>query len=139
MLATCPRNQQPAEGGLVLWVSLRDDDAERRALHILTNAGGRDVHVHEFEREWTLKDRPLSDVQFDPFLWWPPGTPRETRELLHFNQQAINSGHHGSVSVLADTGHSLQIVARRKSLHVCNARKLTKSQGLGACHEGSQR
>ena len=51
--------------------SLRDDDAERRALHILTNAGGRDVHVHEFERDWTLKDRPLSDVQFDPFLCGP--------------------------------------------------------------------
>jgi hypothetical protein len=49
---------------------------ERRALHILTNAGGRDVHVHEFEREWTLKDRPLSDVQFDPFLWWPGDTSR---------------------------------------------------------------
>jgi hypothetical protein len=65
-----------AEGGLVLWVSLRDDDAERRALHILTNAGGRDVHVHEVEREWTLKDRPLADVQFDPFLWWPGDTSR---------------------------------------------------------------
>jgi hypothetical protein len=65
-----------AEGGLVLWVNLRDDDAERRALHILANAGGRDVHVHEFEREWTLKDRPLSEVQFDPFLWWPGDTSR---------------------------------------------------------------
>jgi hypothetical protein len=64
-------SEQLAEGGLVLWVSLRDDDAERRALHILAASGGRDVHVHEFEREWTLKDRPLSDVQFDPFLWWP--------------------------------------------------------------------
>jgi hypothetical protein len=61
-------SDQRAEGGLVLWVSLRDDDAERRALHILRNTGGRDVHVHEFEREWTLKDRPLSDVQFDPLL-----------------------------------------------------------------------
>lgn len=61
-------SDQRSEGGLVLWVSLRDDDAERRALHILRNAGGRDVHVHEFEREWTLKDRPLSDVQFDPLL-----------------------------------------------------------------------
>jgi hypothetical protein len=61
---------------LVLWVSLRDDDSERRALHILTDAGGRDVHVHEFEREWSLKDRPLSDVQFDPFLWWPGDTSR---------------------------------------------------------------
>jgi hypothetical protein len=69
-------SEQLAEGGLVLWVSLRDDDAERSALHILTNAGGRDVHVHEFEREWTLKDRPLSDVQFDPLLWWPGDTPR---------------------------------------------------------------
>jgi outer membrane lipoprotein SlyB len=69
-------SEQLAEGGLVLWVSLRDDDAERRALHILANAGGRDVHVHEFEREWTLKDRPLSDVQFDPFLWWPGDTSK---------------------------------------------------------------
>jgi hypothetical protein len=59
---------------LVLWVSLRDDDAERRAL--LTNAGGHDVHAREFEREWTLKDRPLADVQFDPFLWWPEDTSR---------------------------------------------------------------
>lgn len=62
-------SDQLAKGGLVLWVSLRDDDAERRALHILGNAGGREVHVHEFEREWTLKDRPLSDAQFDPLLW----------------------------------------------------------------------
>jgi hypothetical protein len=29
------------------------------------------IHVHEFEREWTLTDRPFSEVQFDPFLWWP--------------------------------------------------------------------
>ena len=64
-------SEQIAEGGLVLWVSLRDDDSERRVLNILADAGGRDVHVHEFEREWSLKDRPLSEVQFDPFLWWP--------------------------------------------------------------------
>jgi hypothetical protein len=69
-------SEQLAEGGSVLWVSLRDDETERRALDILTNAGGRDAHVHEFEREWTLKDRPLSDVQFDPFLWWPGDTTR---------------------------------------------------------------
>jgi hypothetical protein len=69
-------SEQLAEGGLVLWVSLRDADAEGRALHILTDAGGRDVHVHELEREWTLKDRPLSDVQFDPFLWWPGDASR---------------------------------------------------------------
>lgn len=69
-------SEQLVEGGLVLWVSLRDEDAERRALHILTETDGRDVHVHEFEREWTLKDRPLSDVQFDPFLWWPGDTSK---------------------------------------------------------------
>lgn len=69
-------SEQLAEGGLVLWVSLRDHDAERQAVHILTNAGGRNVHVHELEREWTLKDRPLSDVQFDPFLWWPEDTKK---------------------------------------------------------------
>jgi hypothetical protein len=58
---------------MVLWVSPRDDKAERRALRILKEAGAGDVHVHEVEREWTLKERPLSEVQFDPFLWWPSG------------------------------------------------------------------
>ena len=62
-------SEQLAEGGLVLWVSLRDDDAEGCVLQILADSGGRDVHVHEFEREWTVKDRPLANVQFDPFLW----------------------------------------------------------------------
>lgn len=62
--------EQLAQGGLVLWVSLRDDSAEQRALQILGKAGARDIHVHELEREWTLKDRPLAEAQFDPFLWW---------------------------------------------------------------------
>jgi hypothetical protein len=69
--------EQLAQGGMVLWVSVRDPDAERRAVQILQNVGARDTHVHEFEREWTLKDRPLSDVQFDPFLWWPGDRGRE--------------------------------------------------------------
>ena len=68
--------EQLAQGGMVLWVSLRDADAERRALQILKKAGARDIHVHEFEREY-LKDRPLSDVQFDPFLWWPGARDQE--------------------------------------------------------------
>ena len=68
---------QLAEGGMVLWVSLGDADAERRAVQILQKAGARDTHVHEIEREWTLKDRPLSDVQFDQFLWWPGDRGRE--------------------------------------------------------------
>jgi hypothetical protein len=62
---------QLAEGGLVLWVGLRDKDAEDRALRILRDAGARDVHVHELEREWTIKDRPLAGAQYDPLLWWP--------------------------------------------------------------------
>jgi hypothetical protein len=36
----------------------------------LNDAGARDVHVHDLQREWTLKDRPLSEAQFDPFLRW---------------------------------------------------------------------
>jgi hypothetical protein len=68
---------QLVQGGMVLWVTLHDDIAERRALQILAQAGARDVHVHEIDREWTLRDRPLSEVQVDPLLWWPgdPGSP----------------------------------------------------------------
>jgi hypothetical protein len=60
--------EQLAQGGMVLWVSVRDKNAEARALQILANAGARDVHVHEIQREWTLKDLPLSEAQPDPFL-----------------------------------------------------------------------
>ncbi len=60
--------EQLAEGGMVLWVSVRDEKEAARALKILTEAGARDVHVHEIQREWTLKDRPLSEIQPDPFL-----------------------------------------------------------------------
>jgi hypothetical protein len=60
--------EQLEEGGMVMWVSVRDKRAERRAIEILTKAGARDVHMHEVEREWTLKDRPLSEVQPDPLL-----------------------------------------------------------------------
>jgi len=60
--------EQLAQGGMVLWVIVLDDNAEKRALEILTKAGARDVHVHQIKREWTLKDRPFSDVQPDPFL-----------------------------------------------------------------------
>jgi hypothetical protein len=56
---------------LVLWVSLRDDNAERHALEIMTGAGARDIHLHDIAREWNLRDRPLPEVQFDPFLCWP--------------------------------------------------------------------
>jgi hypothetical protein len=60
--------EQLAQGGLVLWVGLRDDAAGARALGILIDAGARDAHIHEIEREWTLKDRPFALGQPDPFL-----------------------------------------------------------------------
>ena len=57
-----------AQGGLVLWVSTPDEATETRALAILRRRGAGCVHVHELEREWGPRDRPLSEVQFDPFL-----------------------------------------------------------------------
>lgn len=39
--------EQLDHGGLLLWVRTRDEDAERRALHILTQHSAHDVHVHE--------------------------------------------------------------------------------------------
>jgi len=59
---------QLAQGGLILWVGIKDADAEARALAILTKAGAHDVHVHAIQREWTLKDIPFSGVQPDPLL-----------------------------------------------------------------------
>jgi hypothetical protein len=61
-------SKQLSRGGTVVWVSVRDENAEKRAGQILTKAGARDVHVHEIQREWTLKDRPLSEGQPDPLL-----------------------------------------------------------------------
>ncbi len=60
--------KQLADGGMILWVNVRDIDSEEQALRILETAGASNVHMHEIERQWTLKDRPLSEVQPDPFL-----------------------------------------------------------------------
>lgn len=59
---------QLARGGLILWVSAPDEEAERRALDVLRRYGATSVHVHTIEREWGLRDRPLGDTQLDPFL-----------------------------------------------------------------------
>lgn len=40
--------EQLLRGGLVLWVRLWTDDAEKRALDILKRHSGTDVHVHRF-------------------------------------------------------------------------------------------
>jgi len=59
---------QLAQGGIVLWVGLRDAAAEKTALDILSKSGAKDVHVHAIQREWTLKDIPLATAQPDPLL-----------------------------------------------------------------------
>jgi hypothetical protein len=60
--------EQLAQGGLVLWVSVRDDAAAARALEILIRCGARDAHLHEIQREWAWKNRPSTLAQPDPFL-----------------------------------------------------------------------
>lgn len=60
--------EQLSQGGLVLWVGVRDEAAGARALEILTRAGARDAHLHEIQRDWTLEDRPLARGQPDPLL-----------------------------------------------------------------------
>jgi hypothetical protein len=53
---------------MVLWVGVRDANAEKRVLDILMKAGARDVHIHQIQREAFQTDIPLSEVQPDPFL-----------------------------------------------------------------------
>jgi hypothetical protein len=55
-------------GGLVLWVTTPNAEAQERALTILRKAGAKDVHVHEILREWNMKEIPLSDGPYDPFV-----------------------------------------------------------------------
>ena len=43
--------EQIAQGGLVLWVKVADNDAEGHALAVLEKTGARDVHIHEIERK----------------------------------------------------------------------------------------
>jgi len=47
---------QLAQGGLVLWVDVRDDTAAALALKILVDSGAHDAHLRELDRQWTLKD-----------------------------------------------------------------------------------
>lgn len=60
--------EQLEAGGLLAWVRIRDDEHERRAMEILSHYTTHDVHVHEINREWYPADRPLANVQLDPFL-----------------------------------------------------------------------
>jgi outer membrane lipoprotein SlyB len=56
------------KGGLILWVSVANPDAEKRALVILEKMGARDVHVHVIERVRIASELPRSLMQADPFL-----------------------------------------------------------------------
>ncbi|RMD92172.1 MAG: hypothetical protein D6811_07405 [Alphaproteobacteria bacterium] len=57
-----------AAGGIVLWVRTPDDQAEKTAIRVLTEAGGEHVHAHSIERTWGVEDIPLADFNPDPFL-----------------------------------------------------------------------
>jgi hypothetical protein len=57
-----------ARGGLVLWVNVSDKEAEKRALAVLERCNAGDVHAHEVKRRWGPEERPLGEVQPDPFL-----------------------------------------------------------------------
>jgi hypothetical protein len=55
-------------GGLLLWVYVRDQAHERRAIEILMRHGAEDVHVHELPGSRDPAANPLSGVEIDPFL-----------------------------------------------------------------------
>jgi hypothetical protein len=56
------------KGGLILWVSVPNAVAEKRAVAILNKMEAWDVHVHEFEHEWSPSDIPLFVARPDLFL-----------------------------------------------------------------------
>lgn len=43
--------EQLDRGGVLLWVRVRDAEAERRALEVLTRYSAHDVHIHEIPAE----------------------------------------------------------------------------------------
>src|SRR5918994_1220348 len=55
-------------GGLLLWVYVRDQAHEQRAIEILTKNGAEDVHVHDLPGTRDPADNPLTGVELDPFL-----------------------------------------------------------------------
>jgi hypothetical protein len=60
--------KQLDQGGLLLWVHVRDPEHEQRALEILRRNGAEDMHVHELTAARDPAANPLSGVEFDPFL-----------------------------------------------------------------------
>jgi hypothetical protein len=50
------------EGGLVLWVRVRSEEAERQAEEIMREQGVEQIRVHEIVIDKRLEDLPLADV-----------------------------------------------------------------------------
>ena len=64
----CNVEHQLARGGLLLWVSVPDKQAEERALDVLRRFNAAHIHVHELRRPWDVNERLLYRAQPDPFL-----------------------------------------------------------------------
>lgn len=56
------------KGGLLLWVRLRDQAHEDRAVAVLNRHAADDVHVHEMAQSSDPEADPFSGFQPDPFL-----------------------------------------------------------------------
>jgi len=59
---------QLKKGGLLLWVGIRDDAHETRAVEILTKHGADDVHVHDIRHAHEPEANPTTGINVDPFL-----------------------------------------------------------------------
>ena len=59
---------QLKKGGLLLWVGIRDDEHEKRAVDILTEHSADDVHVHDIRHAHDPEVNPASGLNVDPFL-----------------------------------------------------------------------
>ncbi|MGH6899555.1 MAG: hypothetical protein ACREJ5_23885 [Geminicoccaceae bacterium] len=59
---------QLEHGGLLLWVHVRDEAGEKRAVDILTSNGAEDVHVHDLPGSRDPANNPLTGIELDPFL-----------------------------------------------------------------------
>lgn len=56
------------KGGLLLWVRVRDEKCERKAIEILTRLSADDVHVHELPAPSNPEGAPWQGFTPDPFL-----------------------------------------------------------------------
>ena len=61
--------EQLAQGGLVLWVEIRQPGQEQKALEIMNRHAARDVHVHDVTRSWGADEVKVRNWQPDPFLF----------------------------------------------------------------------